>query len=553
MHSPQIEKSSRTRIGSGVLAATLVLASLTSLASAQTPGAYTVTPLVSDTAIAGSNAVVDPGFIDPWGLSAGPTWWISTNGSGLNYVVGLNTVTPPTTPVKISFSVTVPAAGTGTGQPSGSVATKGASPFVLPNGAAASFIFSTTDGTISGWNSKLGTQGAICQIVVNNSAANAVYTGLAILNNTVGTTTTSYLLAPNFGAGAKVEVYNTSFQLTQLAGSFTDPNLPALYAPYSIHVIGSQVFVAYAMRANAQPYSEILGEGNGIVDVYDTNGNFVQRVVTGGNSNAPWGVAFAPANFGIYANDLLIGNFGDGIINVYNPTTFAYLGQLMDGTGKPFVYASLWDLQAGTETINGTAVPAVYFTAGLTNEMHGLFGAFSNNTAATGTPTFGASASSTALSVTNGGSAQAVISVAPTNNFSGMVSLSCTGLPQGASCSFNPTQLSLTGVAPATGSVTIQTTAPYSVASQGKLARGLTYALLLPFASLLLLRRGAGLSKSLRMLCGVLALFASVAWVSGCSYSSPTVKSTPTGAQSFMIVATSGSITQQIAMNLKVQ
>ena len=540
MHSPYFNFR---RIRFGVLAA--VVASLTSIASAQ--GAFTVNPLISDTPIAGNTTVlVEPTFVDPWGMSAGPTWWISTNVSGLNYVVGLSATAPPA--ATYSFTVTVPPGTTGTGQPSGSVSTKGAQPFALSNGGNASFIFSTTDGTISAWDSAVG-KGGTALITVNNTAANAVYTGLAILNNTVGTTTTSYLLAPNFGAGAKVEVYNSAFQLTQLAGSFTDPNLPAGYAPYSIHVIGSQVFVGYALRANAQPYQEILATGNGIVSVFDTNGNFVSRVVTGGNSNAPWGVAFAPANFGIYSNDLLIGNFGDGMINVYNPTTYAYLGQLMDGTGKPFVYPSLWDLQTGTSTQNGQSVGTVFFTAGLANESHGLFAEIFNNATATGTPTFGASAAFSSFNVKTGSSVQAVVSVAPTYNFSGMVNLSCANLPLGVTCNFSPAQLSLTGTAPATTAVTIQTTRPYAAMNQSTALRGIAYALLLPLVSLVGFRRRGGL----RVLSGVLVLLASVVWMSGCGYNGQNPNATPTGAQSFAIVATSGSVSQQIPVTLNVQ
>jgi uncharacterized protein (TIGR03118 family) len=534
MNSPHKRWS---RIPLGLLTATLALGTLTSVASGQ--GAYNVVNLVSDGSVTAT--ATDPNFINPWGLSAGPTWWMSANVTGFNYVVGATAA--------ISFKVIVPPAGSGTGQPTGSVSTKGASPFVLPNGTAASFLFSTTDGTISGWNSKLGTANAICQIAVNNSASNAVYTGLAMLTNSTG----SFLLAPNFGAGAKVEVYNSTFQPTQLAGSFSDPSLPSGYAPYSIHVIGSQVFVAYAMRASAQPYRAIAGAGNGIVSVFDTNGNFVSRAVTGGNSNAPWGVAFAPATFGVYANDLLIGNFGDGTVNVYNPTTFAYLGQLMDGTGKSFVYPSLWDLQAGTSTQNGQSVGTVFFTSGLANETHGLFAEIFNNATATGTPTFGASAAFSSFTVTNGSAVQAVVSVAPTYNFSGTVSLSCTGLPLGVTCNFSPAQLSLTGTAPATTAVTIQTTRPFAAmnrtTNRSAALRGIAYALLLPLVSLLGFKRRGGV----RMLSAVLVLLASVAWMSGCGDNSKNPNATPVGAQSFTIVAASGAISQQIPVTLNVQ
>src|ERR1700678_4696117 len=134
----------------------------------------------------------------------------------------------------------------------------------------------------------------------------------------------SYLLAPHFGQGADFEVYNTSFQRATLQGTFTDPNIPAGYAPYAIKSIGAQVFVTYMLRttppfaAGAGTYQEILGTNTGFVSVFDDNGNFIARAVTGGNLNAPWGVTIAPASFGIYGGDLLIGNFGDGLITAYN-------------------------------------------------------------------------------------------------------------------------------------------------------------------------------------------------------------------------------------------
>ena len=288
----------------------------------------------------------------------------------------------------------------------------------------------------------------ISEIAINNSAAGASYTGLAIIN----TATASYILAPNFGTGNAIEVYDSTFTRTTLAGSFTDPTLPAGYAPFSVHVLGTQVFVAYALRSANAPYVSVNAIGNGIVSVFDTSGNFVARVVTGGNLDSPWGVAFAPATFGIFSNDLLIGNFGNGLINVYNPMTYAYLGQLTDGTGTPLTYPSLWELLAGgttvgnTTSVSGGSTSTVYFTAGLAGEAHGLFAGIASNSTATGTPTFGFSAATGNLAVTAGSSVQTVVSVAPTNNFAGTVTLACSGLPAGATCAFSPAQLTRNGV-----------------------------------------------------------------------------------------------------------
>ena len=282
-----------------VLRAIMAFAFVAVAATAARAQAFNVTNLLSDGSVPA--VTMDPNFINPWGVSASPNWWISAAGTGYNYVVPAAAT--------ISFKVIVPlgAQPSVNGLPAGSVTTGGSKGFLLPNGTAPSFLFSTLDGTISGWNGKLGTANALSQIVVNNSAAGAAYTGLALLNNADA----SYLLAPNFTTAA-VEVYDANYKPAKLTGSFTDPNLPANYAPYSIHVLGTQVFVAYAQRTSTTPYRSVSAVGAGIVDVYDTTGVLTTRAITGGNLNAPWGVAFAPAHFGIYSNDLLIGNFRDG-------------------------------------------------------------------------------------------------------------------------------------------------------------------------------------------------------------------------------------------------
>jgi hypothetical protein len=178
------------------------------------------------------------------------------------------------------------------------------------------------------------------------------------------------------------------------------------------------------------------------------------RVVTGGNLNAPWGVAIAPPGFGIYGGDLLIGNFGDGLITAYSATPpYAYQGTLADGNGKAIAYPGLWDIFVSTAT---AANPnAIYFTAGLNGETHGLFGSIANSATATVTPTFNVSASSQVASIAPGSSATLTISVAPSNSFAGMVSLSSSDLPPGTMCSFTPTQVAVSATAPAISSLTI--------------------------------------------------------------------------------------------------
>jgi uncharacterized protein (TIGR03118 family) len=522
----------RSLVAAGLL---LALSALCGVASAQTAGIFQTTNIISDGAV--SAITTDPGFVDPWGVSGTNTLWIDTNVTGFSYLSSIAGVLG-------SFKAIVPAAsGTGTGSPTGTVqnTTTG---FILSNGTKASFLFATLDGTISGWNSGTTAGGNHALIAINNSANNAVYPDLALVTNTTG----SFLLAPNFGQGAKVEIYNTSFQPATLAGTFTDPNVPTGYAPYGIKVLGTQVFVTYMLRttppfmAGAGTYQEILGTNTGFVSVFDVNGNFIARVVTGGNLNAPWGVAIAPAGFGIYGGDLLIGNFGDGLITAYSPTApYAYLGTVADGTGKPIAFPGLWEIFVSTAT---AANPnAIYFTAGLDQETHGLFGSISNSTTSNATPTFNLSTSSQVASVAVGASTTLTLSVAPASSFAGSVSFSCSGLPAGATCSFASPQLAVSATAPATEILTLQT----SSGSHGYVA--MASLLLLPFGSLLAFRRRRQFA-SLRLLGSLVLIAASAGLIAGCGSSTP---ATPAGTSNVTITATSGSITQTTKVALTVQ
>ncbi len=512
--------------------------------------AYKVTNLVSDGSVPATT--MDSNFLNPWAVSVSSTWWISAANTGYNYVVSSATNTSP-------FKVIVPPGSTSskTGTPAGSVTTGGASGMLLSNGTKASFLFSTLDGTISGWNAVLGQNNAVSLIAINNASAAASYPGLAILNLNA---TTSYILAPNFGAANKIEVYDQTFKPSKLTGSFTDPNLPSGYSPWSVHILNNQIWVAYALRGATAPYIPTIGAGNGIVDVFDINGNFVARAVTGGNLNAPWGVAFAPSTgFGIFSGALLIGNFGDGKINVYDPKSYAFLGQLMDSTGKSLVYASLWELlTGGTAVLNSTAVSGgsnttVYFTAGLSNEAHGLLGAISSATTAGATPTFTFSASTPAMTVTNGSSGQATLSVAPVNGFSGAVTFYCTGLPSGASCSFSPTSVTVASNAVATTQLTVDTSGMMQAMGRTdtsplhfRPAFAFSLASLLPF-TLLFARRRLSLREKISMMAPLFLLsFASVAFMLGCSSSStPPPVTTPTGTSQVSVVAQNTTTGQQ--------
>jgi uncharacterized protein (TIGR03118 family) len=243
------------------------------------------------------------------------------------------------------------------------------------DGTPAAFIFATLDGTIAGWN---GTP-ALTKAVKEATVSGAVFTGLAEASNSSGT----FLFASDFKNNT-IDVFNSSYTKVSLSGSFTDPNLPVGYAPYNIQTINGNLYVEYApIGSNGLP---AVGAGNGIVDVFDTNGNLLQRLISnGGELNVPWGITLAPSSFGKFGGDLLVGNFGNGWINAFNPTTGAFIGTLDLVNGVPFSEPALWSLYFGIGGMGGT--PGVlYFTSGLTlSQTGGLLGSLSPTTPEPGT------------------------------------------------------------------------------------------------------------------------------------------------------------------------
>jgi uncharacterized protein (TIGR03118 family) len=538
----------------GAAALTLSLATVSGVA--QTAGSYSLTNIISDGYVPAT--VTDPGFIDPWGISGPSDFWIDTAVTGYSYVNFANGA--------IQFKTTIPAAsGTGTGQPTGTVfnSTTG---FLLSNGSKASFLFASLDGSIWGWNGKLGTTGSISLKAIDNSAAKAVYTDIALDPSAGGTV----LLAANFGAGAKVEVYNQSFASTTLAGSFTDPNVPAGYAPYAVHIISNQVYVTYMLRSTTT-YSETLGTNTGFISVFDVNGNFLKRAITGGNLNAPWGMALAPTGFGIYGGDLLVGNLGDGLINVYDPNTYAYLGQITDATGAPILskypgagavssYVGLWEIVFGNGVVNGTPSTTnagdpntLYFAAGLDAETHGVFGSISQNAATGGTANFGFSTSSSVATVANDASTSLTVAVAPINGFSGPVTFTCSGLPVNSTCNFSSPTLTVTPSASATETLTISTggykasneAAPFLHSGNGSY----TALAFMPFACVLLFAGRKKLRINPKWMLVLIGAVGAVTLV-GCSYTNTT---TPAGTTAVTITATSGATNHTSTVNLTVQ
>jgi uncharacterized protein (TIGR03118 family) len=539
-------------------AAALTLTLVTAAGMAQTAGSYSLTNIISDGYVPAT--VTDPSFIDPWGISGPSDFWIDTAVTGYSYVNFANGA--------IQFKATIPAAaGTGTGQPTGTVfnSTTG---FLLSNGSKASFLFASLDGSIWGWNGKLFSSGNVSLKAVDNSAAKAVYTDIALDPSAGGTV----LLAANFGAGAKVEAYDQTFTPTTLTGSFTDPNIPSGYAPYAIHVISNQVYVTYMLRSTSS-YSETLGPNTGFISVFDVNGNFIKRAITGGNLNSPWGMALAPAGFGIYGGDLLVGNLGDGLINVYDPNTYAYLGQITDTTGAPILssypgagvassYVGLWELVFGNGVVNGTPSTTnagdpntLYFAAGLDAETHGVFGSISQNAATGGTTNFGFSTSSSVATVANDASASLTLAVAPINGFSGPVTFACSGLPANSTCTFSSPTLTVMPNASATETLTISTggyKASNDAAPIYPFGRGSYTALaFMPFACFFLFAGRKKLRINPKMMLVLVGAAVGAATLAGCgSYTNTT---TPAGTTALTVTATSGAVSHTSTVNLTVQ
>ena len=329
---------------------------------------YVQSNLVSD--IPGLAANTDPNLKNPWGVSfsSASPYWVSNQGSATS------TLYSGTGAVR-ALVVSIPSTGSGPAQgPTGQIFNSTTS-FISPGTTApANFIFDTLGGSIVTWNATNGSTAAIAA-----TRAGATYTGLAIGANSVG----NFLYAANFGAG-KVDVYNSTFAAAALAGSFTDPNLPANYSPYNVQNINGKLYVEYA-AVDPVTHREAIAAGNGLVDVFDTNGNLVQRLIAnGGALNEPWGITLASANFGSFSNDLLVGNFGDGRVNAFDPNTGAFLGILTDSQGNPLVNSGLWALDFGN-TSAGSDPNALYFTAGINNQADGLFGSIAAATPEPGT------------------------------------------------------------------------------------------------------------------------------------------------------------------------
>jgi uncharacterized protein (TIGR03118 family) len=408
-------------------AAYLTPAAGADVASAPTTQSGTVlqTNLVSD--LPGVSAVTDPNLVNPWGISesSGSPLWISDNNAGLSTLYNVpGSTSVSINPLAVSIPTPVSLAG---GAPTGTVFNTdmlgGAFPITGPNkngqttSAPALFLFATEDGTLVGWNPGIdpsgrfdGPNGVSAHAVIarDNSGNNftnpdpnqqsgAVYKGLAIETGSAPIIATdpdsmALLYASNFRAGT-IEVYDAKFHPVMLpAGAFRDPQLPAGYAPFNVQALDGKIYVSYAEQ-DATRHDDVAGRHHGFVDVFNPDGSpglphDTMRLISRGLLDSPWGLAIAPLGFaGLTApnNDpvLLVGNFGNGLINAFDANNGDPVGQLKDADGEPIHVGGLWALKVGNGGAGGAA-NAVFFTAGLFSESHGLFGSLT--TAAPGSP-----------------------------------------------------------------------------------------------------------------------------------------------------------------------
>jgi uncharacterized protein (TIGR03118 family) len=395
-----------------------IAASAQAPATAPTSGTVLQTNLVSD--LAGVAAVTDPNLLNSWGISesAGSPFWISDNNAGLATLYQVpGTGGTPVSTVALVVNIPTPVSSTGaaptgtvfnTGSAGGAFMVTGRNKTGQTISASAAFLFDTEDGTIVGWNPGIDPTGQFAgpggasnhaTLAVDNSGNNftnpdpnqqtgAVYKGLAVATSSTpiipgDTNSTALLYASNFRAGT-VEVYDAAFKkITALpAGAFTDPGLPASYAPFDVQVLNGKVYVSYA-RQNATRHDDLAGPHRGFVDVFNLDGTpglpgNGMRLISRGPLDSPWGLAIAPQRFAGLStsnNDpvLLVGNFGDGFINAFDSAVGSPLGQVKDPDGEPIQIDGLWTLKVGNGGAGG-ALDTVYFTAGPFQQSHGLFG-----------------------------------------------------------------------------------------------------------------------------------------------------------------------------------
>jgi uncharacterized protein (TIGR03118 family) len=328
-------------------------------------GHYAQRDLVSD--VPGAAEIHDASLVNAWGLAFGPATpaWVADNGTDVSTLYSGAVGSTPVT--QVPLTVSIPG-----GAPTGTVF-NGSTGFVVGSGTSsgpARFLFSSEAGTITGWNPAVPPPAPSTQAQTAVTVPGAIYKGLAIADTASG----PQLYATDFHGG-KVDVWDASFAPVRRPGAFQDAAIPQGYAPFGIQAVNGGIVVTYA-RQDADAEDDVAGPGKGFVDVYDTAGKLLRRFARRGPLNAPWGIALAPQGFGRASGAMLIGNFGNGRINAYDPVSARFLGALRGTDGRRIAIDGLWALEFGNGVI-GTP-QTLLFTAGPSDEAHGLFGALTS-------------------------------------------------------------------------------------------------------------------------------------------------------------------------------
>lgn len=492
---------------------------------------YAQTNLVSN--IPGLALTVDDQLVHPWGMaaSAGQPYRIAANGIG--QFRSYNAAGAPQDPrgvIAVPEGVTIPANPTG-------VAANTTGLFVPPGSLSSPFLFATRQGTISGeYADDRGDIKTTTILVVDHGSQGAEYTGLAVLTPDC---CAPYLAVIDFHRGF-VETFTAFFDPLGIPGAFIDPELPAGYAPWNVSVAGDRVFVTYALQDSAQ-HDPVIGPGKGVVDIYNLDGSFVRRFASNGALNVPSGIVQAGGNFGAFSNDILIGNFGDGFINAFDPDTGQFLGSLKDGNGNAIVNSQLHSMIFADGNAGETG--SLYITSAGAGGNNGVFSVIAVNTTGVG-PDFSLSASSSSVTVSPGQSATFSVTAAPIARFRGVFSFSCN-VPAGATCTVGSPS-----VDPATGSATVTATVAASPGAHPSAMAAFF------FPGILL--AAVGIRK--RRLCGFLfpgtaigLLVVLLAGITGCGSSGGSINVRPPSPQTLIITATAGAVSHSTTLTLSVQ